>query len=82
MKPKVAAIKNEILSGTFTSNLLTYNILRTGREVFSYDEKTKALIVETDDDYTECDLIDGANRSFCVSKLYVTLCCFKSSEIS
>jgi hypothetical protein len=69
MPSKVSAIKKEILQGTFTSNLLTYNILRTGKEHFLYDEDSKQLIVETDEEYTQCDIVDGANRTYSIAEI-------------
>jgi len=56
----VEAIKKEVLSGTFQSNMLTLNIRNTGSE--SYDFIDGKLIVNTTIGETYLDVIDGWHR--------------------
>lgn len=51
-----------MLKGKFTPNTITLNIRKTGGEKFEYDEKSRTLMIECDNEESFCDIIDGGHR--------------------
>lgn len=60
-KKKMNEIAEKIVTGKFFSNDIVLNVLKTGLENIKYNEETKKLIINVDEN-TKVDVIDGAHR--------------------
>lgn len=66
----ILEIRDKILEGKFTQNMISFNIRKTGGEKFNYDSKTKELTIEIDGKDSFCDILDGMHRSIGAKRAY------------